>query len=141
LISNESLISFGKTLRKAINAIKDIAQKSTEIVGNWQNEPTSIWQKVLRVTSADELRKTEKNKLNHQDLDEVLQKAKIPVDKRQALQLADSTKFLQSEILEIRRDLNAIFKRAVNALVEERISQESFQSFRVIWQVAADGIK
>ncbi|MBW4605174.1 MAG: TAXI family TRAP transporter solute-binding subunit [Calothrix sp. FI2-JRJ7] len=153
LISNESLISFGKTLRKVINAIEklsvnvseeilnDVLQKATYIVANWQNEPINILQRLLRVSSADELRKTEKNKLNHQNLDDVLQKVKIPVGKQQALQLSDATKFLESEILEIRRDLNAIFKRAVNALVEERISQESFQSFRVIWQVAADGIK
>ena len=153
LISNESLISFGKTLRKIINAIEklpvnvsteifnDIPYKATVIVDNWQIEPTDIWQKILRVTSADELRKTEKNKFNQKDLDEVLQKCITPANKRQILQLSDSTKFLQSEILEIRRDMNAIFKRAVNALVEERISQESFQSFRVIWQVAADGIK
>lgn len=37
---------------------------------------------------------------------------------------------------DIRQDLDKILKRAVKALVEERISQESFQSFRVVWQIA-----
>jgi TRAP transporter TAXI family solute receptor len=37
---------------------------------------------------------------------------------------------------DIRQDLDLILKRAVKALVEERISQESFQSFRVVWQIA-----
>jgi TRAP transporter TAXI family solute receptor len=153
LISNESLISFGKTLRKTINAIEKlptnvsdeildkVPQKATVFVANWQIEPTYIWQRILRVTSADELRKKEKDKFNQKDLSEVLHKCITPANNRQLLQVNNCMNFLQSEILEIHRDMNAIFKRAVNALVEERISQESFQSFRVIWQVAADSIK
>jgi hypothetical protein len=81
------------------------------------------------------------DKLNQHDLYETLQKAKILADKRQSLQLSELTKFLESETLEIRQDLNAIFKPAVNALAKERISQESFQSFWVIWQVAAGDTK
>jgi uncharacterized protein len=46
---------------------------------------------------------------------------------------ADSTK-------EIRRVLDVILKRAVNALIEERVSQESFQSFRTVWQIAVNEI-
>lgn len=153
LISKESLKSFSKTLRKVNNAIEKLSideseeifnyipQKAIEIINEQQNEPVDIWQKLFGVKSADELRKTERNKLNQQDLDETLEKAKIPADKRQSLQLSELTKFLDSETSEICQDLNAIFKRAVNALVEERISQESFQSFRVIWQVAAGDTK
>jgi flagellin-specific chaperone FliS len=152
LISEESLKSFSKTLRKVNNAIEklsidesekifhNVPQKAIKILSERQKEPMDILQKVFGVKSADELRKTEKDTLNPKDLDDTLQKAKIPADKRQSLQLSELTKFIESETLEIRQDLNAIFKRAVNALVEERISQESFQSFRVIWQVAADDI-
>lgn len=153
LISVDSEESFSKTLQKVNNAIEkilfdeskkifdDVPQKAIKMLEGRQNEPLDIWQKLFGVKSVDELRKTEKNKLNQNDLDETLQKAKIPTDKRQPLQPSELTKFMESESLEIRQDLNAIFKRAVNALVEERISQESFQSFRVIWQVAVDDIK
>jgi TRAP transporter TAXI family solute receptor len=70
-------------------------------------------------------------------LDETLRNALAPKDTRQSLsEESQIEQFLETEHLEIRRDLDAIFKRAVNALVEERISQESFQSFRVVWQIA-----
>lgn len=36
----------------------------------------------------------------------------------------------------IRQALDSIFKRAAEALVEERVSAESFQSFRTVWQIA-----
>ncbi len=41
-------------------------------------------------------------------------------------------------VAEVRQELDAVLKRAVRALVEERISQESFQSFRVIWQIVLE---
>ncbi|MBF2067779.1 MAG: TAXI family TRAP transporter solute-binding subunit [Calothrix sp. C42_A2020_038] len=149
LISSESLKSFGKTLRKVINTIEklsvdisekifqQIPQKATELVGEDENISIDLWQKLFGVNSADELRKTQTNQFTKQDLDGILQKIKMPIDQRQVLQLSDLAQFLESETSEIRQDLSAIFKRAVSALVEERISQDSFQSFRVIWQVAA----
>ncbi|MBW4671675.1 MAG: hypothetical protein KME60_30675 [Cyanomargarita calcarea GSE-NOS-MK-12-04C] len=84
----------------------------------------------------DELANIENGKLKI-NLNQTLQNAKTPTEMLQTLQEAyEFAQFLESESLEIRRDLDAILKRAVNALVEERISQESFQSFRVIWQIA-----
>ena len=55
---------------------------------------------------------------------------------KQQLKNLDPSKLLKLESKNIRQDLEAIFKRSVNALVEERISQDSFQSFRVVWQIA-----
>lgn len=40
----------------------------------------------------------------------------------------------------IRQAMDAIFKRAAEALVEERVSAESFQSFRTVWQIATSEI-
>ncbi|MEC4813095.1 MAG: hypothetical protein SAK29_07450, partial [Scytonema sp. PMC 1069.18] len=86
------------------------------------------------------------NPLIKNDLSTTLQKAMANPPQQQALQkLSDLStselfEFLDSETQEIRKDLDAILKRAVNALVEERISQDSFQSFRVIWQIAIDNL-
>ncbi|NJL09450.1 MAG: hypothetical protein HC908_02145 [Calothrix sp. SM1_7_51] len=79
--------------------------------------------------------------MTEKDLEDALNKVKTPIYNLQFLQTqSDVAEFLKQETLEIKRDLDAIFKRTVNALVEERISQESFQVFRVIWQVAADDV-
>ncbi|MBR8833188.1 MAG: hypothetical protein DSM106950_03870 [Stigonema ocellatum SAG 48.90 = DSM 106950] len=53
---------------------------------------------------------------------------------------SQSVQFLESVPREMQRDLDAIFRRATSALVEERISEASFQSFRVVWQVAAGDV-
>ena len=160
LISDDSLKSFSKTLRKAVNAIEKMPQQvSTEMFNNIPPKATVIldeqhqkrlqnqllpfidsWQKFFVLMSLDELQSSENEKLKT-NLDKTLQHAKASADMRQAL-LGPSqfAQFLKSESLEIQRDLDAIFKRAVNALVEERISQESFQSFRVVWQIAVGDV-
>lgn len=51
----------------------------------------------------------------------------------------DSEK-LKKQLLDARRNLLDIFKESVIALNENRISQESFQSFRVVWQVAMEAV-
>ncbi len=47
---------------------------------------------------------------------------------------------LKKQLLDARRNLLDIFKESVIALNENRISQESFQSFRVVWQVAMEAV-
>lgn len=153
MVSNESLISFSKTLRKMVNAIEklppdlsseifnQIPQKATENLSDRQSQRADRWQKLFGVISIDELLNSEKNLLTQIDIEGTLKNLKTPVSKLQFLQTpSDISEFLKGEMLEIRRDLDAIFKRTVNALVEERISQESFQAFRVIWQVAAGDV-
>jgi uncharacterized coiled-coil protein SlyX len=46
----------------------------------------------------------------------------------------------KKQLLLARKNLLDIFKESVIALNENRISQESFQSFRVVWQVAMEAI-
>ncbi len=46
----------------------------------------------------------------------------------------------KKQLLDARKNLLDIFKESVMALNENRISQESFQSFRVVWQVAMEAI-
>ncbi|WP_017316745.1 TAXI family TRAP transporter solute-binding subunit [Mastigocladopsis repens] len=170
LISNDSLKSFSKTWRKVVNAIEKIPenaseeifhgipQKAIEILDKsdkrrlhnqfrqkrLHNQLLSLihgwWQKFFGSISLDELQKIENEKLKA-NLNETLQNALAPKDTRQTLQEPSQlSQFKESESLEIWRDLDAIFKRAVNALVEERISQESFQSFRVVWQIAVGDV-
>ena len=153
LISNDSLVSFSKTLRQIIKAVEilpsDLAeeifnitpQKAMEIINERQTQRADRWQKLFGITSINELVNTEKNKLNQKDLESTLNNVKNIVNNNTFLQdKSKLTEFMKDEIMEIRRDLDAIFKRAVNALVEERITQESFQSFRVIWQIAIDDV-
>ena len=160
LISDDSLKSFSKTLRKVVNAIENMPQQiSKEIFNNIPQKATEVldeqhkrhlhnqllpfinnWQKFFGLMSLNELQNTENEKLKT-NLDKTLQHAKASADMRQALlEPSQFAQFLKSESLEIQRDLDAIFKRAVNALVEERISQESFQSFRVVWQIAVGDV-
>ncbi|MDX2096391.1 MAG: TAXI family TRAP transporter solute-binding subunit, partial [Leptolyngbyaceae cyanobacterium bins.59] len=42
---------------------------------------------------------------------------------------------------ETRRELRMVLSDAVQALVDEKISLDSFQSFRVVWQIAMDEIR
>ncbi len=67
-------------------------------------------------------------------LNNILDRAKGKTQQR--LKNLEPSELLKLESKNIRQDLEAIFKRSVNALVEERISQDSFQSFRVVWQIA-----
>ncbi len=156
LISTDSLKSFSKTLRKVVNAIEKMPEEASEEIFNviperarqvldkrktkdFTNQllPLKLFlYRLFRPISLDELANIENEKLKI-NLDKTLQNAKTPTEKLQPLQEAfEFAQFLESESLEIRRDLDSILKRAVNALIEERISQESFQSFRVIWQIA-----
>jgi aspartyl/asparaginyl beta-hydroxylase (cupin superfamily) len=47
---------------------------------------------------------------------------------------------LKKQLLDARKSLLEIFKESVMALNENQISQESFQSFRVVWQVAMEAV-
>ncbi len=157
LISSDSLKSFSKTLRKVVNAIEKVPEQATEELFNAISQrATELWvghrkkrlqnrwlpfvndlqPKFFGLMPIDKLQKTQTTKLKI-SLDETLRNALAPKDTWQPLsEESQFEQFLESEHLEIRRDLDSIFKRAVNALVEERISQESFQSFRVVWQIA-----
>lgn len=160
LISHDSLISFDKTLKIVVKAIEKIPeqapdeifqaipQKAKEVLKEQQEKRLQNqllpfnhgWQKFFGLMSLDELQNTENEKLK-ESLDVTLQTLRAPANTRQALpEPSLFAQFLKSESLEIQRDLDAIFKRAVNALVEERISQESFQSFRVVWQIATGDV-
>ncbi len=46
----------------------------------------------------------------------------------------------KKQLLDARKNLLDIFKESVIALNENRISQESFQSFRVVWQVGMEAV-
>ncbi|WP_166482210.1 TAXI family TRAP transporter solute-binding subunit [Scytonema sp. UIC 10036] len=156
LISSDSLKSFSKTLRKVVNAIEKIPEQATEeLLHTISERATELWdgyrQKRLQnrwlpfvsnwQTKSFELISVDNQKTQtatlKSNLDATLRNALAPKDTRQTLsEESQFEQFLETEHLEIRRDLDSIFKRAVNALVEERISQESFQSFRVVWQIA-----
>lgn len=148
-ISKQSLESFHKTLHIAVRVIqlipdsqeifKDIVKQATQ---NWEekqkkrlrNRLQSLiigWSQNLEIKSLNE-----SQKLNHvkNDLEAIIKKAQE--NNQLQSENLDTLKSLKSESQNIRQDLEAILKRAVNALVEERISQDSFQSFRVVWQIA-----
>lgn len=152
LISPHSRDSFKKTLDTIINAITNISlhafqdidifaeiiKKAEKLLEDKQEKDfqnnllffMDSWQKWFGVMSIDKLISIESEKLKI-NLGLGLESAKTNTNKEP----------LESKILQIRQDLDAIFKRAVNALVEERISQDSFQSFRVIWQIAIGGVE
>jgi hypothetical protein len=46
-----------------------------------------------------------------------------------------------AELGAIRKELVSILTVSVNDLDEDRISEESFQSMRAIWQIAMDGVR
>jgi uncharacterized protein len=48
---------------------------------------------------------------------------------------------LRQQLLIARKNLLEIFKESVTALNDNRISQESFQSFRIVWQIAMDAVE
>lgn len=148
-ISNESLKSFKKTLRRTIGVIEQIPESEqifNDIVRKAAKRRKEQQSKHLRNQLQSLITNYGKNlgiKLSkpyqaqsqlEKDLRYILNEAK----KETKLQLKnlETSELLKLESQNIRQDLEAILKRAVNALVEERISQDSFQSFRVVWQIA-----
>lgn len=61
----------------------------------------------------------------------------------QVIQLMNQARSLESRshLEDIRQKLIGILTEAVDALNEDRISEESFQSFRVVWQIALDLVR
>ena len=144
LISDQSLNSFRRTLERVVSAIKKMLE-SEEIFSKILNEAMEILVKqgkkrLLHLMSLDKSEITLKEKFKA-DLDKNLSEAKSLTNIPQALQSSQFVQFLKSASQEIQRDLDAILRRATTALVEERISQKSFQSFRVVWQIAAGGVE
>ncbi|MEM7556277.1 MAG: TAXI family TRAP transporter solute-binding subunit [Cyanobacteria bacterium P01_A01_bin.84] len=144
-ISQDSLESFSKTLRKVVNAIEKlpsshssiifvkIPQKAAEILQRRQGKPAqnSLLDIIINWFSLKKVQDINRLTL---DLKNTLKNAMANLKTQKSFQ--DLSQFIDSEHQEISRDLDAIFKRSVNALVSERISQDSFQAFRVIWQIA-----
>ncbi|MBW4671465.1 MAG: TAXI family TRAP transporter solute-binding subunit [Cyanomargarita calcarea GSE-NOS-MK-12-04C] len=125
-ISEDSRNSFHSTLHKVVNAIENIVEKE------------KIFDEIIQKTTILLDKQQEKEKLKT-NLSQALDPLKTNTSNQQLVQ--KPSQFIECKSLEIRQDLEAIFKRAVNALVEERISQESFQSFRVIWQIAVGEVE
>lgn len=161
LISFDSSNSFKNTQEIVICAIKKISrEESTDILqkiaqvgrvlldnrrkkylknqllpfnSNWFNLPGLISLEKLQYSHYREI----KEGLN----EKVKQYLNTEIDTSNWESGSDLAPLLSSELMEISQSLNTIFKRAVNALLEERISQESFQSFRVIWQIAVGDVE
>ena len=149
-ISGESLKSFKKTLQSTVSVIEQIPE-SEEIFNaivqqartNREEEESKRLRNQLQSLVIDcsqyvgiELSKKLPKKSNQLEskLETILNEAKGKTKPR--LQNLEISELIKSENQNIRQDLEVILKRAVNALVEERISQDSFQSFRVVWQIA-----
>ncbi len=154
-ISRESLKSFRKTLQitvgvieqipeseKIFNAIVQKARKNMEKEHNkrLRNQLLSliiIWDQSLGISETLNIKIPYISQIQNQmekSLNNILDRAKGKTQQR--LKNLEPSELLKLESKNIRQDLEAIFKRSVNALVEERISQDSFQSFRVVWQIA-----
>jgi uncharacterized protein len=84
-----------------------------------------------------------KNDVIHQTFKQLYQKFEQEEAEKalKGITAIDSSQaFRAKSSAEIRRTLDNILKRAVEALVQERVSQESFQSFRTVWQIAVSDI-
>lgn len=155
IVSQESVVSFGRTLRKVVKALE---QSQTELA-NYIFAQTP--HRAVIVGSDRQKRQSRKNFLPAligfnpnlpllgdnkppviDDLvyQAVLDKARTPENSPPTQIFTLDQQFLAKEAKLIRQDLEAIFKRAVDAMVEERISQDSFQAFRAIWQIAIDDV-
>ncbi|MEO0969766.1 MAG: hypothetical protein AAFX80_15905, partial [Cyanobacteria bacterium J06639_18] len=154
-ISRESLKSFRKTLQITVGVIEQIPE-SDEIFNatvqqsrkNMEKEHNKrlrnqllsliiMWDRSLGISETLNIKIPYISQTQNQmekSLSNTLDRAKGKT--KQQLKNLDPSKLLKLESKNIRQDLEAIFKRSVNALVEERISQDSFQSFRVVWQIA-----
>jgi TRAP transporter TAXI family solute receptor len=155
MISSESLQSFNKTATMVIEALtllsdtEEFNQIRDKIISNaaaiirakrprktlwyWLKLVPTIWKPGLRSISQSNALLGEQTKADLNVL--FTQAVKMP---NQIVAISDLSQLLEVGCNKFRQDLDAIFKRSVNALVEERISQESFQSFRVVWQIALD---
>ncbi|MEM7726586.1 MAG: hypothetical protein AAF208_09465, partial [Cyanobacteria bacterium P01_A01_bin.45] len=151
-ISQDSLESFSKTLRKVISTIEKLPDSQSEIIFNKipkraaqilqsrQGKPSndSLLYAVGNGVNRFSSRNIEDSNQLELELKTTLKNAMSTSQKQNSFQglSGDLSKFVEKERQEINRDLDTIFKRSVNALVSERISQESFQAFRVVWQIA-----
>ncbi len=134
LISDESWKSFRKTLETTVSAIKRIP-KSEEIFSQILKLATHILDKQRKKHWLNQLVFSMSSNIDT-DLIKVLNKAKDDTGTPETLQSSQFVQFFQSTRQQIRQDLQAIYDRATTALQEERISQESFQTFNNIWNVA-----
>ena len=148
-ISHESLKSFRKTLCRTVSFIEQIPE-SEEIFNailqrarkNREKEQSKRLRNQLRFLIVDRVQylgikspnQGQKPSQLEKDLTDIINQAKAKT--KQQLKNLETSELLKLESQNIRKDLEAILKRGVNALVEERISQDSFQSFRVVWQIA-----
>lgn len=156
LISQESVISFSKTLRKVVKVLEQSHSELANYIF------TQIPNRAAEVGRDRKLRQRKQSLIpamigfnphlptlpgfkkpqviNQQTYQIALNHAKTPGNIPSTRVLILNKQFLESETQLIRDDLEVIFKRAVNALVEERISQDSFQTFRGIWQIAIEDV-
>jgi hypothetical protein len=149
-ISSESLASFNRTFNRVVRAIAPIAHQAqfplqSDVLKTATRRMHPRTRRSLRGLPPQLRRGLEvlgllpqPDNTWHQQLETDL-KAALAMALEQAPTLEAGAKlgnFLDEIAQDIRQDLDTILKRAVKALVEERISQESFQSFRVVWQIA-----
>lgn len=151
-ISSESLASFNRTFNRVVSAIAPIAHQNqfplqadilTTATGRLHprtRRPASLWGFPPSFRRGLEMLGLlpRPDGFWQQQLETDF-KAALATALEQAPNLEAGAKlgdFLDGIGQDIRQDLDTILKRAVKALVEERISQESFQSFRVVWQIA-----
>lgn len=150
-ISNESLKSFKRTLGRTAGVIERI-DESEEIFNAIVQEAAQRRERELSKRLINQLQSfiihcckylgIKLKSLNssqapsqlEKDLRSILNQAKA--QNKTQLKNLETPEHLKLESQNIRQDLEAILKRSVNALVEERISTDSFQSFRVVWQIA-----
>lgn len=156
LISQESVISFSKTLRRVVKVLEQSPNELANYIF------MQIPERAMIVGRDRQKRQSRKNLIpaligfnpslpafpgkkpspvaNNLTYQTVLNQAKTPTNSTPTQIITFDWQFITSESKLIRADLEAIFKRAVNALVEERITQGSFQAFRGIWQIAVDEV-